>query len=142
MENLDYVILGSAQCFFRNEENKLVEQNVVEPIPSATFLCLIQDVPSSYSHLAACQVSTVLNDSGELNRPSNFPADAILCADFNERLLAAARTYEHNPAAKVWQTGQGGELRQKSPHKRVLNATNKVSEQDNVKQHPLTHTTL
>ena len=142
MADLDFVVLGLAHCFMRDEENQLVPVQVIEPIPSASFLTLVQDIPSSYSRLVACNATQVLDTDGNVSVPDVFPKEAKLAQDFNERLEAAARTFQHHPEAKIWQVGQPEALNQKSSQKRVLNATNNVSEQDNVKQHPLTHTTL
>ena len=142
MAELDFVVLGLAHCFVRDEESQLKPIQVVEPIPSAAFLTLLQHIPSSYSRLVACDVTEVLGDDGRVTLPDSFPAEASLAQDFEERAMAAARTFLHHPEAKVWQLGQSEQLEVTQQHKRVLNALNTVSEQDNVKQHPLTHTTL
>ena len=142
MADLDFVVLGLAHCFIRDEENQLVPVQVVEPIPSASFLTLVQDIPSSYSRLVACHAQQVIDAEGNVSVPDVFPTEARLAQDFNERLEAAARTFQHHPEAQIWQVGQSEALHQKTTQKRVLNASHQVSEQDNVKQHPLTHTTL
>ena len=142
MAELDYVILGLANCFVRDEENQLQPIQVIEPVPSASFLTLIQKIPSSYSQLVACNVSNILTENGQVSVPDIFPEDAKLSQNFSERLMAAARTFQHHPEAKVWDLGQVESLTISNPSKRVLNAKNTVSEQDNVKQHPLTHKTL
>ena len=142
MADLDFVVLGLAHCFVRDEENQLIPIQVIEPIPSASFLTLVQKIPSSYSQLVACSMAQVLGEDQSISVPDVFPPEAKLAQDFNERLLAAARTFQHKPEAKIWEIGHSESLTLNSQNKRVLNATNQVSEQDNVKQHPLTHTTL
>ena len=142
MPDLDFVVLGLAHCFVRDEERQLQPVQVVETIPSAAFLTLLQKIPSSYSQLVACEMSQVLADDGTVTLPEEFPPEATLAQDFNERLQAAARTFQHHPEARVWNIGQADSRQVSTHNKRVLNAQNNVADNDNVKQHPLTHTTL
>lgn len=141
MPVLDFVVLGLAHCFARDPEGLLTPILLIEPVPSAAFLALLHDVPSSFSFVMAIDPSNLLK--GELVRPQGFPQEALFPDDFHERLLAAARTFNHNPMAKEHLTiGMVLKLDKSPKEKRVINQLNFVSEQDNIKQHPLSHQVL
>ncbi|MEN9222107.1 MAG: hypothetical protein Q6M04_06685, partial [Thermostichus sp. BF3_bins_97] len=54
VQGLEYVVLGVATCFQRDEEGRLMEVRVAEPIPAADLDCLAQERRStSYSLLYA-----------------------------------------------------------------------------------------
>lgn len=138
----DYCVLGVATCFLR-EEGEVREVKVVEPIPSAALEALVKAIPTSYQAACSRRVGEILSED-KVQIPSEFPQDANLCDRFEERLLAAARTYKSRPEAK--KLLPLGTLKQDFNYslerKRVLNATNIVRPEDNVKQHEHTHKVL
>lgn len=135
MDSLDFVVLGLAQCWKRDEEGQLTPLQLIEPVPSAAFLALLQDIPSSFSMLTAIDPKTMT----EGQRPQAFPQEAILPADFQERLEAAARTFNHDKNARTHlPIGQTKTIDKPLKQKRIINQTNIVSDNDNVKQHPNT----
>ncbi|MCM1982347.1 hypothetical protein [Lyngbya confervoides] len=143
MSSDNFVVLGLAHCFTRSQDNQLTPIQVVEPIPSSTLESLFLDIPSSYSLIRAFTVQQICDDQGHCVVPEGFPDEVQLAPNFHERLLAAARTYDHNPQAKDrLPLNQSKVIECSNPPQRILNATHQVKDSDNVKQHPLTHTTL
>ncbi len=140
MDGLDFVVVGLAQCFLRDEENQLTPVLMIEPVPSAAFLALLQDIPSSFSRVMAIDPSQMLLQQDGWERPQGFPLDAQFPNDFHERLIAAARTFLHKPEAREHLAlGQSITIEKSPKDKRIINQTNVVCDNDNIKQHPLTH---
>ena len=132
MQDFDFVILGLASCWRRDEDNLLTEIKMIEPIPSAAFLTLVQGVPSSFEWVTAVDPNPLLNGQ----RPQGFPSEAIIPQDFQERLLAAARTFQHQPIAKTkLQIGEVLNIQHPTKDKRIINHTHVVNDEDNIKQH-------
>ncbi len=139
MDNFDFVILGLANCFQRDEDNQLTPVMVIEPIPSAAFLTLLQDIPSSFSLIRAVDPNSLFDDKGAFIRPQGFPDEAIVPNDFIDRLKAAARTFQYKPEAQIHlKIGQERSFDNQPKQKRIINQDNVVSDDDNIKQHPLT----
>ncbi len=139
MDEFDFVILGLAHCFQRDDDGHLSPILMIEPIPSAAFLTLLQDIPSSFSQMIAVEPRSLFDAQGQFLRPQGFPTDARIPHDFYERLMAAARTFQYNPQAKsLLKIGQIKTLTIPQKHKRIINPTNSVSDDDNIKQHPIT----
>jgi hypothetical protein len=137
----DFVVLGLAHCLAPDQEGSLIPVLLIEPVPSAAFLALLKGVPSAFSLVLAIDPSRMLN--GELYRPEAFPLEARFPDDFHERLLAAARTFKHNPTAKrCLPIGALLSFDRKNSDRRIINPVHNVSEQDNIKQHPLSHLIL
>ena len=134
-----YVVVGLATCFLRPEGDTL-ELQVLEPIPSAYLESVLQGVPTSYSALCGTTLAAAL----ALDLPDLATATAQPCADFEERLEAAARTYQSRPAAAnlVPVGTHRRDLNYSTEKKRVLNSQRKISKNDNVKQHKYTHEVL
>lgn len=138
----DYCVLGVATCFLR-EEGEVIEVKIVEPIPSAALEALIQKIPTSYQIACSKTLGEILGED-KIKIPPEFPQDVNFCDRFEERILAAARTYKSRPEAKkhlpLGTTKQ--DFNYSLERKRVLNATNIVRPEDNVKQHEHTHKVL
>lgn len=139
----DYVLMGVATCFVR-EEGEVTEVQVLEPIPSASALALLgSDTPTSYRVAYGTTLGQILT-ADKLQRPAGAPAEAQFCADFTERVFAAARTHRRDRSVAdkipVGTTYEG--FKYSTDRKRVLNANNVVNAEDNVKQHAYTHQVL
>jgi hypothetical protein len=138
----DYVVVGLASCFFRDDEG-LQEVSIVEPIPSAALAALLKGIPTSYKSAYATTIGELLSVEGGCI-PAGFPAEAKLGEGFVDRTFAAARTYQKQPAAKdeipLGTTYQ--DFQYSVERKRVLNARRTVTKADNVKQHAYTHQKL
>jgi len=139
----DYVLTGVATCFIRGE-GEVQEVQVLEPIPSASALALLgTPTPTSYRVAYGTTLGQILGQD-KLQRPAGAPAEAQFCADFTERMFAAARTHrrDRSVAAKI-PVGTAYEgFHYSTDRKRVLNADHVVSPEDNVKQHAYTHQVL
>ncbi|MBR8827535.1 MAG: hypothetical protein DSM107014_06440 [Gomphosphaeria aponina SAG 52.96 = DSM 107014] len=138
----DYCLFGLATCFLK-QEGEVTEVQVVEPIPSAALEALLQGIPTSYQFACAKILGEVF--AGNTPQiPAEFPNDAHLCDNFTERTVAAARTYKSRPEAQVHipLNRIKDDFNFSLAKKRVLNAVNMVSTEDNVKQHEYTHKVL
>ena len=138
----DYCVFGLATCFIR-EDGEVHQVEVVEPIPSAALEALLKGIPTSYRLVCTKSIGEVLaGDTPQV--PSEFPAQTQFCDDFVERAIAAVRTYKTRPEAKA-HIALGtvrDDLNYSLERKRVLNETNVVRTEDNVKQHSHTHKVL
>ena len=137
MSSNSFVVLGLASCFIR-EENKLLPVEVIEPIPSATLLTLLEGIPTSYSLLipSSLEEAQTAFEKGHL---SAFPGSARFGENFIERLNAAIRTYQTNPQAAE-RLDAPLNLNNPAPQNRILNLSRSISDADNVKQHPSSFT--
>ncbi|PSF36115.1 hypothetical protein C7H19_14020 [Aphanothece hegewaldii CCALA 016] len=138
----DYCVFGLATCFLKND-GEFLQVQVIEPIPSAALEAVIKGIPTSYQLVCALSVGDVLSNN-TLHIPSHFPSDAQFCEDFNERLIAAVRTYKrrHEATQHIPKGTIKDDLNFSLERKRVLNAVNVVRTEDNVKQHSHTHQVL
>lgn len=139
-----YVVIGLATCFLRDED-EIKETTVVEPVPSAYLEAVFKGVPTSYRSLHAMTLGSLLNgDSEAVTLPAAAPAEACLCSNFTERLMAAARTYKARPEAQahIEAGGSRDDVNYSIEKKRILNMETVVSPEDNVKQHEYTHKVL
>jgi hypothetical protein len=138
----DYCVFGLATCFIR-DEGEIKEIKVIEPIPSAALEALFKEIPTSYQLAIATTIGQVILEN-TIQKPSEFPADSQFCDDFVERTFAATRTYKSKPSAQEYlKLGTSkNDFNYSLERKRVLNSVHKVSDDDNVKQHPNTHKIL
>jgi len=137
-----YVILGLATCYLR-QEGETEAVYVLEPIPSAYLNSLLQGVATSYRRIWATTLGEALAaDPASFALADHSPVQR--CTDFEERLQATARTYQSRPEATATiPLGTSRDIPNYSTEKkRILNAKNKVSRTDNVKQHKYTHEVL
>ena len=138
----DYIVVGLATCFTR-DDGEITEVKVIEPIPSAALEAIMKGVPTSYQIAYATTLGEVLE--GELVKmPSAFGDDTQISEEFAQRAIAAVRTYRRRQEAQslipLGTTYQ--DFNYSLERKRVLNAENIVSTEDNVKQHAYTHQVL
>ncbi len=138
----DYVVLGLATCFIK-DDGEVQQIQVVEPIPSAALEALMKNVPTSYQMAYGTTIGAVLGE-GNINIPQAFPTGVMLGEDFNQRLFSATRTYKQRSTAQDY-IAQGTTFEAFNyslERKRVLNSERVVSTEDNVKQHAYTHQVL
>ncbi|MDX2097809.1 MAG: hypothetical protein SFW36_08530, partial [Leptolyngbyaceae cyanobacterium bins.59] len=95
--NEDYLVLGLATCFVK-EEGELQQVEVIEPIPSAALEAIVLGIPTSYRMACAVTLAEAL-PNGVPTVPSSLPA-AHLCDEFSQRVFAATRTYKRRPSAQ------------------------------------------
>jgi len=138
----DYVVVGVATCFFRDDDG-VRELKVIEPIPSSALEALFKGIPTSYQIVAATTLGALIaGDMPEI--PASFPADCQLGNEFAYRCIATARTYKRRPEAQahIAQGDTYASFNYSTERKRVLNADRVVTKDDNVKQHAYTHQKL
>ncbi|MEN9232087.1 MAG: hypothetical protein Q6L68_14380 [Thermostichus sp. DG02_5_bins_236] len=147
VQGLEYVVLGVATCFQRDEEGRLMEVQVAEPIPAADLDCLVQERRStSYHLLYATTYAEIVKDGIPVLPADIIPTGVFAGEDFVERAQAATRTYRskpqfrHIPLHQICTPEQGVfKLNHSVEPRRIINAVMEVSDADNVKQHPHTH---
>ena len=138
----DYLVLGVATCFFRDDDG-VHQVKVIEPIPSSALEALIKGIPTSYEIAAATTLGAVIGD--ELPQiPASFPADCQLGSEFAYRCIATARTYKRKTEAQshIAPGDSYASFNYSTERKRILNADRVVTKDDNVKQHAYTHQKL
>ncbi|MGK7924827.1 MAG: hypothetical protein AB4290_06150 [Spirulina sp.] len=138
----DYCAFGLATCFIRND-GEIEEIRVIEPIPSSALEALLKGIPTSYQFACGQSLSAFFVEE-TLQKPTEFPADSRFCENFVERTLAASRTYKRYPQAQNYIPlgSKKDNFNYSIERKRVLNAENIVSAEDNIKQHSHTHKVL
>ncbi len=137
----DYVVIGLATCFFRDEDG-VKQVQIVEPIPASALEALLKGVPTSYSLAVATTVGAVLVDGPQI--PLGFPDGVEIAHEFVDRTIAATRTFKRSPeSTTLIPLGDTyTEFKFSTERKRVLNASRTVTKDDNVKQHSHTHAQL
>jgi hypothetical protein len=138
----DYCVFGLATCFLR-EDGEVREVQILEPIPSAALEALLKGIPTSYKFACAKSLGEFYADFKH-QMPAEFPPEAQFCDNFDERAIAACRTYKSRNEAKghIPLGSKRNDLNFSLDRKRVLNTVNVVSAEDNVKQHSHTHKVL
>ena len=138
----DYLVVGLATCFVK-QEGEVFQVKIVEPIPSAAMEAIVKGIPTSYETAVATTLGEIL-PTEEPQMPGGFPAEAQFANNFIERAIAACRTYRTRPQAMslVPVGTRRDDFNYSLERKRVLNAENVVSTEDNVKQHDHTHKVL
>lgn len=147
---LEYVVLGVATCFQRDQEGRLQEIQVAEPVPAAELDCLAQGVRStSYTRLYATTYGEIVQNDQPYLPADVIPAGVKPVLDFVPRVQAATRTYrakpefKHIPLHESCTTDLGVFTLNHNPDpKRIINGVEQVSDADNVKQHAYTHKAL
>lgn len=138
----DYCVFGLATCFTR-EEGEVTEVQVIEPIPSSALEAILKGVPTSYQFACAKTLGDVFTED-QLSLPAEFPETAQFAENFTARTVAAARTYKNRPQSEthIPLGTTHKDFNYSLERKRLLNAENIVTAEDNVKQHQYTHEVL
>ncbi|NJL86055.1 MAG: hypothetical protein HC886_08835 [Leptolyngbyaceae cyanobacterium SM1_1_3] len=138
----DYLVIGIATCYTK-EDGEVTEVTIAEPVPSAYLEAVLKGIPTSYQSLHGTTLGEVV--TGEMPQMiAAAGAEVQFCSDFAERAFAAARTYQSRPSAQVLVPvgTTHTDVNYSTEKKRILNAKNIVSSEDNVKQHAHTHKVL
>jgi hypothetical protein len=137
-----YVVLGLATCFIK-EDGKLQPLKILEPIPSAALEALCKGIETSYE-MAIATTFGIAFAEGQGQVPETFPADAQLCEAFEERIMAATRSYRSCASIQsLLPLGQSKtDFNYSIERKRILNVEREIRTEDNVKQHAYTHQVL
>ncbi|CAM9578267.1 unnamed protein product [Laminaria digitata] len=145
LEDDDYLAFGLACCFVMNDDLKLDEYYVYEPLTAATLETIASSasLETSYVRVTAFKAKDIF--IGPPSRPTGIHVeklkildgeeDAHICENAVERSLAAARTYKRRVEAQM--CGFGDVLdgfNFSIERKRILNHKYEPSFDDNVKQ--------
>ncbi|MEB3342761.1 hypothetical protein [Okeania sp.] len=138
----DYLVVGLATCFVK-EDGEVYQVKIVEPIPSAALEAIVKGIPTSYEIACGTTLGKVLSGETPI-LPTDFPPEAQFSDNFADRAIAATRTYKIHPEAEslIPLGSYYDQLNYSLERKRILNAENIVSSEDNVKQHEYTHKVL
>lgn len=147
VQGWEYVVLGVATCFQRDEEGRLREIQVAEPIPAAHLDCLRQGhCRTSYHLLYATTYGEIVQDGMPVLPAGIVPPGVLVGEHFVERAQAAARTYRRKaesrpiPLHQICTPEEGVfRLNYSVEPRRILNGVVEVKDADNIKQHPYTH---
>jgi hypothetical protein len=150
VQGLEYVVLGVATCFQRDEDGRLSEVLVAEPVPAAELDCLAKEVRStSYSLLYATTYAEIVQEDWPILPQDILPQGVRVGENFVRRVQAATRTYRakpefrHIPLHEICTPDQGVFTLKHNPEpRRIINTATEVSDADNIKQHPHTHKDL
>ncbi|KAI8464866.1 MAG: hypothetical protein J3K34DRAFT_473966 [Monoraphidium minutum] len=132
-----YCCLGLAHCFKKNDEGKLEEVFVIEPLSATSLESMAAGARTSFKLVSGVRLSDALaRDRAAL--PAEF-SGGVWCEKYDFRLSAAVRTWlrphaQDNlmdivPLGKV-----RGNFNFSLDDKRVLNYDNVVNDDDNIKQ--------
>lgn len=145
LEDDDYVAFGLACCFVMNDNLKLDEYYVYEPLTAGTLETIAGSVnlETSYRRVTAFRAADIFE--GPPARPTGIQAgklkilldgeEAHPCENMLERTMAAARTFKRRVEAQM--CGFGDVLTDfnfSTERKRILNHKYEPSFDDNVKQ--------
>ncbi|CAM9742392.1 unnamed protein product, partial [Phaeothamnion confervicola] len=139
----DYMAIGLACCYVMNEENKLDEYYVYEPLTAGTLETIDKGIETSYRRVMALRCADYF--TGDVADPTGVNMDAIkaldggegghLCEDAIMRSQAAARTFRRRVEAQVIPVGEVvDDFNFNTERKRILNHKYEPSFDDNVKQ--------
>eukprot|EP00850_Spirogloea_muscicola_P024187 SM000470S16632 [mRNA] locus=s470:4:1046:+ [translate_table: standard] len=133
----DYIVLGVAHCFVKDEAGKLSDVFVVEPLPAGALECMDNGGTTCYKHVTATTLGVALaHDSALL--PPEF-AGISFCDEFDFRAKCASRTWKRqHPQENLMNLAPAGGVRSdfnfSLEDKRILNMENVVNDADNIKQ--------
>lgn len=133
----DYIVLGLAHCFRKDENGKLQDAFVVEPVTAGTLECMENGGTTCYKCVTATTLGVALKEDLSL-LPVEMQAGSI-CDEFEFRALCASRTWKRDHPQQnllhiVPRDGVKSEYNFSLQDKRVLNAEVVVNDSDNIKQ--------
>ena len=133
----DYVVLGLAHCFRKDENGKLVDAFVVEPVTAGTLECMENGGVTCYKCVTATTLGVALKEDLSL-LPGEFLSGSI-CDEFNFRAKCASRTWKRDHPQQnllhiVPKDGVKSEYNFSLQDKRVLGVEVVVNDSDNIKQ--------
>eukprot|EP00270_Netrium_digitus_P012490 TRINITY_DN405_c0_g1_i1.p1 TRINITY_DN405_c0_g1~~TRINITY_DN405_c0_g1_i1.p1 ORF type:complete len:249 (+),score=39.59 TRINITY_DN405_c0_g1_i1:99-845(+) len=136
-EDSDYIALGLAHCFITDENAKLQDYFVIEPIPAGALECMDNGGVTSYLHAIPTNLGIALKQDLSL-LPEEF-SSGNFCEDYDFRVKCASRTWKRDHAMEhIMKLLEEGKVRSdwnfSVENKRVLNVENVVTDDDNIKQ--------
>eukprot|EP00897_Mesotaenium_endlicherianum_P001193 jgi/Mesen1/11074/ME000099S10508 len=133
----DYICLGLAHCFVKDDNGKLKDVFVIEPIPAGALECMDNGGVTCFKHVTATNLGVALKMDSSL-LPAEF-ADGKFADDFDYRTKCASRTWKRqHPQENLMnlapKEGVRSDWNFSLEDKRVLNMVYEVSDSDNIKQ--------
>jgi phosphatidylinositol glycan class S len=134
----DYIVLGLAHCFRKDDLGKLKDVFVVEPVTAGTLECMENGGVTCYVHTTATTLGVALQRDVSL-LPVEF-RNAEIAEEFDFRAKCASRTWkrDHPQQHLLHLVPKDGGVRSdfnfSLDDKRVLNAEVVVNDSDNIKQ--------
>ncbi|CAM6098552.1 unnamed protein product [Calypogeia fissa] len=134
----DYIVVGLAHCFRKDEDQKLLDAFVIEPIPAGQLECMDNGGVTCYKHAASTTLGVALQLDASL-LPKEF-GDKAFCENFDFRAKCASRTWkrDHPRENLMSLVPTDGSVRSdwnfSMKDKRILNEEHIVKDSDNIKQ--------
>eukprot|EP00898_Chlorokybus_atmophyticus_P000052 jgi/Chlat1/1047/Chrsp110S01557 len=133
----DYLVVGKAHCFVKQDGGKLVDCYVVEPIPAGALECMDNGGVTCYEVVTAVKFGDIIKQ--DIKVLPEVYADATFCEDFEFRTVCTARTWKRAHAEEVIKKfvplgTSRSDFNLRLDDKRVLNMENVVTDDDNIKQ--------
>ena len=134
----DYIVLGVAHCFRKDENGRLKDAFVVEPVTAGTLECMENGGVTCYKFVTATTLGVALKQDLSL-LPPEFQTGADICEEFDFRAKCASRTWkrdhpQQNLLHLTPKDGVRSDFNFSLQDKRVLNAEVVVNDSDNIKQ--------
>lgn len=133
----DYIVLGLAHCFRKDDNSKLQDAFVVEPVTAGTLECMENGGVTCYKFVTATTLGVALKEDVSL-LPAEMQSGTV-CDEFNFRAKCASRTWKRDHPQQnllhiVPRDGVKSEYNFSLQDKRILNAEVVVNDSDNIKQ--------
>jgi hypothetical protein len=130
-------VLGLAHCFRKDENGKLVDALVVEPVTAGTLECMENGGVTCYKCVTATTLGVALKEDLSL-LPAEMQSGSV-CDEFNFRAKCASRTWkrdhpQQNLLHLVPKDGVKSDYNFNLQDKRVLGVEVVVNDSDNIKQ--------
>jgi phosphatidylinositol glycan class S len=133
----DYIVVGLAHCFVKDDNSKLQDVFVIEGIPAGAVECMDNGGVTCYKHTYGTTLGEILKQDVSL-LPKEFQG-GVFADDFDFRTKCCARTWKRSHAQEhLLNMVPVGTVRSdfnfKIEDKRILNQENEVKDEDNIKQ--------
>ncbi|GAQ86970.1 hypothetical protein KFL_003230150 [Klebsormidium nitens] len=133
----DYIVVGLAHCFVKDDNSKLQDVFVIEGIPAGAVECMDNGGVTCYKHSYGTTLGEILKQDASI-LPEEFQG-GVFADDFDYRTKCAARTWKRSHAQEhllnmVPIGSVRSDFNYKIEDKRVLNQENDVKDEDNIKQ--------
>eukprot|EP00245_Coleochaete_scutata_P006385 TRINITY_DN20812_c0_g1_i1.p1 TRINITY_DN20812_c0_g1~~TRINITY_DN20812_c0_g1_i1.p1 ORF type:complete len:289 (+),score=56.63 TRINITY_DN20812_c0_g1_i1:110-868(+) len=133
----DYIAVGLAHCFVKDENAKLQDHFVIEAIPAGGLECMENGGVTCFKFVTGTTLGKVLKQDASV-LPEEFRA-ARFSDEFDFRAKCASRTWKRqHPQENLMHLAPEGKVRSdfnfNLDDKRILNVENEVNDSDNIKQ--------
>ena len=133
-----YLALGVSNCYKKDEEGKLSEVDVIEPINATTLETMSIGAATSFKFVTGVSLGDIVEMDKSFLPETYQQAD--FCEDFVTRSEICARTWARPyPQESLMDIVPLGSSKtdwnfDSTSHKRILNEVHEVTDEDNIKQ--------